>query len=261
MLSVGPLCPACKGPLADHLPSGQRVAEHVPPGKVPVVNGRCIVNGAPAAQKCCWVQLHEPLTLEQYRERFATETIPLEPCPCCGGHLEAWGSCPRTLAEAEPPAWRNLRLLRGRCANVDCPACTVTHYPCFVTPYSTVPTAEREAAVRAHGEQGLSWSEVGKQQPWVLASVQRWGRQLKERAAEVTTGLLAVWQRLDHAAPAELRAEPPQAERSALRAMFRVCDAVAALLRDREGWTAPVPALAVPRMFRPPAPTTLPVWT
>lgn len=260
MLSVGPLCPACKRPLADHLPSRRRVPAEVPPGKVAVVNGRCLVEGEPAAQKCCWVQLREPVTPQEYRERFRAKSIPLEPCPCCGGPLEAWGSFPRTLVEGEPPLLEGLRLLRGRCRNGECAVCTVTHYPCFVTPYSTVPTAAREAALRGHAE-GASWSEVAEQEPWSLGTVQRWASEVATRAVEAATGMLSLWHRLDPGAPAELRAEPSQAAWSAVQLMFRICDAIRVLLQEREGWTAPVPALAVLRMFRPPAPTTLPVWT
>lgn len=263
MRSVNPMCPACKRPLADHLPSRRRVPEHVPAGKIPVVNGRCIVDGVRAPQKCCWVQLRKPLTVKQYQKKFDKGLIQLEPCPSCRGRLEMWGSCPRTLQDGEPQSMRGLRLLRGRCRNAECPVCTVTHYPCFITPYLTVSTAEREAAVRAHEEQGLSWSRLQKveKKGWVAATVQRWVRRLRKRAAAVTIGVLAVWQALDHAAPAELRPEPPQAEWSPLLRMFRVCDSVRDLLQGREGWTAPVPALAVPRMFRPLEPTTLPVWT
>lgn len=259
MPSVGDLCPACKRPVADHLPSTRYPPENVPPGKVAVVNGRCVVDRERAPQKVCWVLLREPMTPEEYRKRFEAGTIPLEPCPCCGGELARWGSFPRTLAEGEPPTLQGLRLLRGRCTNEKCPVCTVTHYVCFVTPYHVVPTAEREAAVRAHTEQGLSWSAVGQGAPWALVSVQRWYRQIATRAAEVVTGLLAVWQRVDHRAPAEVRTGGTR--RGLLQAMFRVCDAVGELLRQNEGWTMPVPGLAVPRMFRPAAPTTLPVWT
>ena len=263
MPSVDAMCPACKRAVADHLQFRRWPPSEVPEGRIAVVNGRCFPAGQPAPQKCCWVQLGERMTPGEYRERFLARSISLEACPSCGGHLERWGSVPRHLAEGEPPKLEGLRLLRGRCVNPGCPVCTVTHYPCFVTPYDTVPTAEREAAVRAHEEQGLSWSRLQKveKKGWVAATVQRWVRRLRKRAAAVTIGVLAVWQALDHAAPAELRPEPPQAEWSPLLRMFRVCDSVRDLLQGREGWTAPVPALAVPRMFRPPEPTTLPVWT
>jgi hypothetical protein len=259
MLSVDVLCPACKRPLAAHLPSRRRAPADVPVGKVAVVNGRCIVAGERAPQKCCWVALGEPMTLDEYRERFEAETIPLEPCPCCGGRLNAWGSFPRTLVEGEAGVAVDLELLRGRCPNPECPVCTVTHYPSFVTPYATVSTGEREAAVRAHLEPGKSWSGVSRSVPWSLCTVQRWERRLARRAAEVLIGLLGVWQVLDHRAPTEV---PSGETRSGLlRAMFRVADAVAGGLRSGEGWTAPLPGLAVPRLFRPRAPTTLPVWT
>jgi hypothetical protein len=259
MPSVGARCPACKMPVADHLPASRYPPADVPLGKVAVVNGRCIVAGERARQKCCWVVLREPMTVAEYRERFEAGTIPLEACPCCAGRLVSWGSFGRTLAEGEPLALQGLRLLRGLCPKVDCPVCTVTHYPCFLTPYHVVPTAQRESAVRAHVEEGLSWSAARERLPWVVGTVQRWERGLAVRAGEVTTGMLGVWQRLDQQAPAELR--PGQTRRDLLRAMFRVCDAVRDLLRRHEGWAAPVPGLAVPRMFRPPAPTTLPVWT
>lgn len=258
MPSVDGLCPACKRPLCDHLPSGRYPPPEVPPGKVAVVNGRCIAGGERAQQKCCWVPLSQPMTPTEYRERLEAKTIPLEPCPCCGGRLVPWGSCPRKLAEGEPPVLEDLRLLRGLCPNPACPVCTVTHYPCFVTPYHTVPTAAREAAVRAHMEEDRSWSEVGQCLPWAPASVRRWERGLAARAAEVITGLLAVWQRLDQRAPGEVRGGEERG--GLLGAMFRVCEAVRDLVQREEGWTAPVPGLAVPRMFRPPGPTPLPVW-
>ncbi len=259
MLSVDALCPACKRPLSAHLPSARRAPEDVPPDKVAVVNGRCIVAGQRAPQKCCWVALGEPMTPEEYGDRFDAGTIALEPCPGCGGPLSAWGSFSRTLAKREAGVTEDLELRRGRCCNPDCPVCTVTHYPCFVTPYQTVPTAEREAAARAHLEPDVGWSAVARGVPWSLCTVQRWERRLARRAAEVLTGLLAIWQMLDHRAPTEV----PSGENRCglLRAMFRVADAVVGVLRTREGWTAPLPSLAVSRLFRPPGPTTLPVWT
>jgi hypothetical protein len=258
MPSVGDLCPACKRPVADHLPSSRYAPREVPPGKVAVVNGRCTVAGERAPQKCCWVLLREGMTPGEYRERFAAGRIALEPCPCCGGPLLAWGSCPRRLVEGEGVVLQGLRLRRGRCPNPDCPVRTVTHYPVFVTPYQVVATAEREAAVRAHVVEGWSWSTVQRRVPWLLTTVQRWERRLAVRAAEVATGLLAVWQRLDEGAPAELRAGAGR--RGLLQAMFAVCDAVGELLRPQLGWTAGVPGLALPRLVRPTAPTPLPVW-
>ena len=259
MLSVGGLCPGCKMPMADHLPSGRGPRAEVPEGKVDVANGRCIVAGTRALQKCCWAQLRDPMTPEGYRMRFEAGAIALEPYPCCGGPLTAWGSFPRKLAEGEPPTLRGLRLLRGRCPNPECPVCTVTHYPCFITPYRVEPTAQREAAVRAHVVKGQPWSKVAKQVPYALETLRRWEREIAARAVEVVIGLLAVWQRLDHRAPAEMLSGGTR--RGLLRALFGVCDAVAERLRVREEWQTSVPALAVPRMFRPAAPTTLPVWT
>lgn len=257
MLSVGPMCPGCKRPLADHLPSRRRAPEEVPPGKVAVVNGRCVAEGQAAPQKCCWVALSRPMTVQEYVEGLGAGRMPLEPCPGCGGRLVAWGSCRRTLAEGS--TLHDLRLRRGRCLHPDCPVCTVTHYPCFVTPYHVVPTDEREAAIRARAERGCSWSELAPTVPSAtLGTVQRWVRRLTARAAEIIIGLLALWQRLDPGAPAEVRGG--QARGGLLRAMFRVCDGVRGLLRDREGWRAPLPSLAVPRLFRPAAPTPLPVW-
>ena len=259
MPSVDAMCPACKRAVADHLQSRRWPPAEVPEGRIAVVNGRCFPGGEPAPQKCCWVQLGERMTPGEYRERFLARSISLEACPSCGGHLERWGSFPRHLAEGEPPRLAGLRLLRGRCVNPGCPVCTVTHYPCFVTPYDTVPTAEREAAVRAHAVDQQSWATLAGRGPWSLSTMQRWERRLAARAAEVMIGLLAAWQRLDPEAPAEIRQE--DGRRGRLAAMFRVCTAVGGLLRQGVGGTGPVPALSVPRMFRPPAPTTLPVWT
>ena len=224
-----------------------------------VVNGRCRIAGRPAPQKCCWVQLRQVMTPAEYRERIQAGTITLEPCPCCGGRLQGHGSFERHVVAGETAALQGLRLLRGRCANADCPVCTVTHYPCFLTPYHVVATSERETAVRARLEQGLSWSAIRRQGRWLPSSVQRWLRAIAARAAEVVTGLLAIWQRLDHQAPAEVGSD--QGEDAALRALFVICEAVATLLGRQEGWKSAVPALAVPRMFRPDAPTPLPVWT
>jgi hypothetical protein len=259
MPSVGGVCPACKRPIGVHLPSARYPRQAVPVGWVDVVNGRCRVEGQPAAQKCCWVQLREVMTPAEYRARVEDGKIALEPCPCCGGRLRPHDRFERHLAEGEPAVLQGLRLVRGRCTNPDCPVCTVTHYPCFLSPYHVVATAEREAAVRAHCEQGLSWSAMAEQGKWEPASVRRWQRAIAARAADVVTGLLALWQRLDHQAPAEMRVGLGRGE--LLQVVFGVCAAVAALLAPKEGWQAPVPALAVPRMFRPAPPTTLPVWT
>jgi hypothetical protein len=231
----------------------------VPAGWVEVVNGRCRVDGRAAAQKCCWVQLGEVMTPGEYRGRIEAGTIALEGCPCCGERLGPHGSVARHLLEGEPGALAGLRLLRGRCRNPECPICTVTHYPCFLTPYHVVATSEREAAVRAHCEQGASWSAMAKQGKWLPQSVQRWQRAIAARAVEIVTGLLATWQRLDHRAPAEVRVGQGRGE--LLAAMFRLCAAVASVLAPEEGWRVSVPALAVPRMLLPEPPTPLPVWT
>ena len=52
MPSVGGLCPACKRPIGVHLPSARYPRSAVPVGWVDVVNGRCRVQGQPAAQRC-----------------------------------------------------------------------------------------------------------------------------------------------------------------------------------------------------------------
>lgn len=41
MPSVDSVCPACKMPVANHLPSSRHPPAEVPPGMVAVVNGRC----------------------------------------------------------------------------------------------------------------------------------------------------------------------------------------------------------------------------
>jgi|GEM_PF-5041260 len=78
MFSVGGLCPGCKRPVVDHMPSARYPRETVPTGKVDAVNGSCIVEGARAPQKCCWVLLRAPMTPAEYREHFQAGTIPLE---------------------------------------------------------------------------------------------------------------------------------------------------------------------------------------
>ena len=256
MPSVDGLCPACKMPLVDHLASRRYLPAEVPPGKIAVVNGRCIVAGQRAPQKGCWVPLREPMTPQEYRRRFEAKTIPLEPCPWCKGRLVPWGSFPRTLAEGEPPELQELRLLRGLCQDRDCPMCTVTHYPSFITPYHPVPTAQREAVVRARA-QGASWLTLTAQVARTTA--RRWCEAVEARATEVWLGLTTVRNRLDPQAPAP----PGKAEACGpnLPAMFEVCDAVGAMLARAEGWVEELPALAIPRLFQPPAPTTLPVWT
>ena len=255
MPSVDGVCPGCKRPLSEHLRSSRRLPRDMPAGKVAVINGRCVFGGERAPQKCCWVQLREPMTVEDYRQRFVAGTIELEPCPGCGGRLTRWGSFLRKVVEGDS-VLDDIRLLRGQCPNDACPVCTVTHYPVFLTPYEVVPTAKREAAVQSWAE-GKSWREMGGL--WPVTTVQRWVHEVEVRATEVVVGLLGVWQRLSETAPVGL---PGTADaRSRLRVLFRVCDSVQELLRTREGWLAAVPALAVPRMFRPMAPTTLPVWT
>lgn len=255
MSSVGGVCPGCKRALADHLPSSRMMPAEVPAGKVAVVNGRCVVDGEPAPQKCCWVQLREPMTLEAYRERHAARTIKLEPCPGCGGRLTRWGSFLRKVVEGAS-VLGEIRLLRGLCTDDGCPVCTVTHYPVFLTPYEVVPTVEREEAIRSYAIGG-SWLAIANR--WPVSTVQRWVRGILERAMDVTVGMLGVWQRVDDQAPVGIPTE--RSKRGQLMALFGVCDAVGEWLRAREGWEIAVPALAVPRMFRPMAPTTLPVWT
>ena len=134
MFSVGGVCPGCKRALADHLPSSRMMPAEVPAGKVAVVNGRCVVDGERAAQKCWWVQLREPMTLEEYRGRFVAKTIALEPCPGCGGRLTGWGSFPRDVVDGDSLLGK-IRLVRGLCPDTACPVCTVTHDPVFLTPY------------------------------------------------------------------------------------------------------------------------------
>lgn len=54
MVSVAALCAVCKRPLDEHIPSRRRDPKGSPKDKVRVVNGRCIVDGEPAAQGCRW---------------------------------------------------------------------------------------------------------------------------------------------------------------------------------------------------------------
>ena len=253
MPSVGCLCAACKHPLEDHLPSSARLPAEVPAGKVAVVNGRCIGPNGRALQKMCWVALAEPMTPAEYRRRLAEGTVRLERCPACHGRLVTHGRFHRTLLGPGGQPER-IELLRGRCPNRECPVCTVTHYPLFMTPYHVVPTAEREATVRARAE-GASWLNL--KATVALSTARRWYRDVAARADEVLIGLTAAQHRLDPSAPALPR--PANTLAKKLQAMFWVCDAVRALLAASGGWA--VPALAVARLFQPPGPTPLPVWT
>ena len=95
MPSVGGVCPGCKRPLEDHLPSVRRLEGPIPEGKVAVVNGRCQWrDGQQAPQKMCWVALSEPMTAETYRMRLADGAVGLERCPGCGGALVDHGGSP-----------------------------------------------------------------------------------------------------------------------------------------------------------------------
>jgi DNA-binding CsgD family transcriptional regulator len=212
-------------------------------------------DGRRAPQKCCWVQYGEPMEEDEYVRRQYAGQLVLQPCPGCGGQLVAWGQFARQVVSAGGRTVHALALLRGRCRNPDCPVCTGTHYPSFLTPYPAVPTAQREEVVRQRAE-GQSSSELAAGTGYDRRTVVRWVRGVLARARGVTQGMLAIWQRLDVQAP-----EPVPGVAGELRAMFWLCDAVAALLRGREGWVTDPPRLAVPRVFRPPAPTTLPVWT
>ena len=167
----------------------------------------------------------------------------------------AHGQFSRTLVGPDGKV-EELELLRGRCRNADCPVCTVTHYPSFATPYHAVPTAAREAVVRARAG-GASWLAVTAQVAWTTA--RRWCQSVEDRATEVWIGLTAIRYRLDPKAPRPPgKAEAPGPD---LPAMFEVCDAVGALLAEADGWVKSMPSLSIPRLFQPLAPTTLPVWT
>ena len=213
---------------------------------------------ARAPQKCCWVMMSELMTIAEYRQRYESEPPPMEPCPCCGGHLQHQGRFPRRLASEDGTTVEPLWLYRGLCPNPACPVVTVTHYPWFVTPYEVVPTTQREAAIRAWAD-GRGLAVLSRETGYDAKTLARWTAGVLGRAGEVTTGVLGVWQRLDAAAPADVGDEP--APRVRLRAMFRVCDAVAALLAAVEGWRVHLPRLCLSRMFRPPGPSPLPVWT
>ena len=221
--------------------------------------GRCRLGAVRAPQKCCWVALSEPMTEAEYWRRYEDEPPPLEPCPCCGGSLQHHGRFPPLLASEDGTTVEPLWLYRGLCPNPACPIVTVTHYPCFVTPYKLVPVGRREAAVRAWAEQGESWAALSRASGYEAKTLMRWTAEVLGRAAEVTTGLLGVWHHLDPQAPADVGDEP--GPRARLRAMFRVCDPVAAWLSAVEVWRAHPPRLSVARLFRPPGPSLLPVWT
>jgi hypothetical protein len=251
----GALCPGCRRPLALHPRSAYQWRET---DGLDVCRGRCRLGKERAPQKCCWVLMSELMTEAEYRQRYENEAPPMEPCPCCGGHLQHQGRFPRRLASEDGTTVEPLWLYRGLCPNPACPVVTVTHYPWFVTPYEVVPTTQREAAVRAWAD-GRGFPALGQETGYDAKTLARWTAGVLARASEVTTGLLAVWQRLDPAAPAGVADEP--APRGRLRAMFRVCDAVATLLSTVEGWRVQLPCLSLPRLFRPPGPSPLPVWT
>lgn len=253
-------CPACKRELNEHLSSGKQ--PRAVSGKIDVVNGRCWSYGEPAPQKFSWVQMSELLTEEEYRAKYTDQPPPLEPCPGCGGRLNHHSSYQRGLGEEGIALVNPLPIYRGLCTNDDCPVVTVTHFPCFVTPYEVAPTALREKVVRAHVA-GRSWAALEDESRYSAATLRRWTAEVKERAAEVTVGLLAVRQRLLAQAPAGIPAGPDGCvtiTADPLRTMFRVIDAVAGLLAGRHRWREGMPGLALPRALSPPGASPLPVW-
>lgn len=90
------------------------------------------------------------------------------------------GRSPRTLVGPDGAA-EEIDLLRGRCLNKSCPVCTVTHSPSFMTPYHPVPTAKREAVIRAR-----AGGEVAR------TTARRWCAMVEAQATEVWTGLTVI---------------------------------------------------------------------
>ncbi|MCL6451835.1 MAG: hypothetical protein K6T75_11130 [Acetobacteraceae bacterium] len=137
---------------------------------------------------------------------------------------------------------------------------TVTHYPCFVVPYKTVPAARREAVVRGRVEDGRSWAKLSEEAGYSPATVRRWVAEVNRRAPEIVTGILAILQRLVTQTPASIPAGDGVAGRGAPRAMFRVADALTVLLAGAGTGREEMPRLSLPRVLRPPGPSPLPVW-
>lgn len=254
-------CPACKRRLSEHTPS-ERHPRSAEAGKVAVANGRCRPGGEPAPQKLSWVTLREELTEAEYRERYTDRAPPLEPCPGCGGKLHGHGRYGRGFGEEGGVRVNPLPLYRGLCPQPACPVVTVTHYPCFVTPYEIAPTSQREAVVRERAERRRSWASLSAQAGYAPQTVRRWVRRVQARAAEILVGLSAALLWLDPGAALERTegATRGGARGDLLPAMFRVADTVVEVLTEAGAWREGTPRLGLPRLLRPPGPSPLPVW-
>ncbi len=156
MLRLDGVCPGCKKPMVDHLRSSRSMPTEVGANEIPLINGRCYPEGDRAPQKCSWVQLAEPMDVETYQAKLAAGELGLEACPGCGGELQGWGQFKRKLYGGLEAGLVEIELMRGKCCHDDCPVCTVTHYPWFVTPYRAVQTQQRELEVRAYAEEHQS---------------------------------------------------------------------------------------------------------
>ena len=238
-----PLCTGCRQPLHHHFRSGRILREAA--NGIGVCNGRCYPSGEKAKQKLSWVAMSEPLTEEEYRQRYSATMPPLmEPCPGCGGRLGHHGYFERRqvkLGELEP-----LLLFRGICRNPGCPVVTVTHYPPFVTPYSVFPTAVREAGILESLARGLEAAAAGI--GCSTRTVLRWRKALGERLGELVSGVAGLIMRLDPLWPL------PSVQ-SGLEAAFALCAKARELT-----FSHATPLLAVARL-RLPWPSALPVFT
>ena len=211
-----------------------------------MANGRCYPGGVKAKQKLSWVAMSEVLTEEEYRRRYDEAASPvMEPCPGCGGRLRYLGHFERRFLDdgvLEP-----LMLFRGICGNRACPVVSVTHYPCFVTPYSVFPTHLREAAIQTSLRYGVvvAGAEFGCSARTVL----RWRQAVKERLGELVSGVAGLIMRLEPLWPL------PQGQGlGGLALAFALLGEAGRLL----GWRGPLLAIA---RLRPSWPSALPVFT
>ena len=85
----------------------------------------------------------------------------------------------------------------GRNHSALCDLPKVSYFLAVCDTYAVIPTKLRENVIRERAEGGRSWSALSKQVGYALRTVRRWVRHAAARTVEITSGLLAVSQRLD----------------------------------------------------------------
>ena len=251
------MCVGCGEKISGHLHS-KRYPPVVPTAAIVVLLGLCYPQGlsaAPGLQKISWVQMSEPLTEAEYRERYSDTPPGMERCPCCGGPLNYHGYYMRGLGPGN--VIDPLRMYRGLCKNPDCPAVTVTHYPVFVIPYKVVSAEVIEAVVRERAETGSTWERIAEKWGYGFETVRRWYASVSSRAAEIMNTLLFLEQKYQPAAAAGV---PPVTSETLFRDMFEVADRVTGILTDAGLWRREVPRLSLARLPCRGGIGPVPVW-